>query len=242
MIFKKHCISRKRIFLVFLISLIYSCEEEVNLAFSEINILEEEKTIVEINIPNAEGQDLVSEKINSALLEFTNNVLNIDSEETLLDTFEEGIEQFNISFDNFINNLNEEAKREVSPWEAIIEGEVTYQSNNVISIAMNAYTNTGAAHGTSKVSFLNFDASTGEILDYNQFIDDKKDFQSFLIKYFKKEVGPIAYEDFKLPETIGLNDEGIVILYNVNEIPSYTDKLIEFNIPFEEVKSYLKRY
>ncbi|MDX1702330.1 MAG: hypothetical protein R3250_17005, partial [Melioribacteraceae bacterium] len=113
--------------------------------------------------------------------------------------------------------------------------------NNVISIALNAYMNTGAVHGTSKVSFLNFDASSGEILDYNQFIDDKNDFQNFLIGYFKKEVGPIADEDFKLPESIGLDDEGIIILYNINEIPSYTDQLIEFNIPFDEVKSYLKR-
>ena len=226
MIFNKFYINTKTIFLAFLISLFYSCEEEVKLVFSEMNLLEEKKTVVEINIPYAEGQELVSANINAELLEFTNSVLNNDPEEVLLDTFEKSIDQFNISYDRFISSINEEARQDLTPWEAIIEGEVTYQSNNVICIAMNAYMNTGAVHGTSKVSFLNFDASSGEILDYNQFIDDRNDFQNFLIEYFKKEVGPIADEDFKLPESIGLDDEGIIILYNINEIPYSTHELL----------------
>lgn len=242
MIFNKPYNNRKSFFLVCLIGLFCSCEEEINLAFSEINILEEKEAVVEINIPNAEGQNVISANINSELLEFTNNALNIDSDSNSGSTFEKGIEQFNSSYVSFKNNLGSELQQELTPWEAAIEGEVTYQSNNVICIAMNAYMNTGAIHGTSKITFLNFDASTGELLDYNQFINDKGDFRTFLISYFEKEVGPISDEDFKLPESIGLNDEGIIILYNLNEIPSYTDNLIEFDIPFDEVKSYLKRY
>ncbi len=242
MIFNKPYISKKSFFLALLIGLFCSCEEELSLAFSEINILEEKEAVVEINIPNAEGQDGVSDKINLELVAFTNNALNIDSVENNLDTYEKGVEQFNLSYDRFLNTLDEELRSEITPWEATVDGEVTYQSNNLICIAISTYLNTGAIHGTSKVSFLNFDATTGNLLDYNQFIDDKGDFKNFLKSYFTKEVGPISDEDFKLPESIGLNEEGIIILYNLNEIPTYTDNLLEFNIPLDEVKSHLKRY
>ena len=242
MIFNKTYINSKTIFLALLSGLLFCCEEEINLAFSEINILEEKETIVEINIPQAEGQDVVSTKINSELLEFTNNVLNIDSVEMQLDTFEKGIEQFNLSYISFTKNLKEELLSEITPWEAAVDGEVTYQSNNLICIAMTTYLNTGAVHGTSKVTFLNFDTSTGELLNYNKFIHDKLEFKKIIKPYFEKEVGAISEEDFRLPESIGLDDEGIIILYNKNEIPTYTDNLIEFSIPFDEIKSLLKVY
>lgn len=232
----------KTIGFVLSISLFLSCEEEVNLAFSEINILEEKDAIVEINIPKAEGQDEVSANINSDLLEFTNNALNIESDGNPGITIEKGIEQFNSSYIRFRNNLNSDLQPELTPWEASVEGEVTYQSNKVICIAMNTYLNTGGIHGVSKISFLNFDATTGKQLDYNQFVKDKDELKKFLKIYFEKEVESISFNDFKLPETIGLSDEGVIILYNVNEIPAYTDALTEFIVPFNEIESFLKVY
>ena len=222
----------KTIVFILTIGLFFSCEEEVNLAFSEINILEEEETSVEINIPIAEGDEMISKNINSALESFTNNALNIDSSNDVQDTFEESISQFNTSYSTFKNQMAEELQLELTPWEAGVDGEVTYQSNRVISIAMSTYLNTGGIHGTSKVSFLNFDAITGKQLHYDDFIKDKDELKKFLKFYFEKEVESISFDDFKLPETIGLSDEGVIILYNVNEIPSYTDQLTEFVVPF----------
>jgi hypothetical protein len=242
MIFNKTHISSKLFLLILLAGLMFCCEEEINLVFSEINILEEKEAVVEINIPQAESQDIVSSRINSELMEFTNNALNIDSVQGQLDSFEKGIEQFNLSYERFSNSLNEELQLEITPWEAAIDGEVTYQSHNLICIAMTTYLNTGAIHGSSKVTFLNFDASTGELLDYNAFVNDKAELLKMIKPYFEKEVGEISDENLKLPETIGLDDEGIIILYNTNEIPSYTDGLTEFKIPFNEIKSLLKVY
>ena len=230
----------KTIVFILTIGLFFSCEEEVNLAFSEINILEEEETSVEINIPIAEGDEMISKNINSALESFTNNALNIDSSNDVQDTFEESISQFNTSYSTFKNQMAEELQLELTPWEAGVDGEVTYQSNRVISIAMSTYLNTGGIHGTSKVSFLNFDAITGKQLHYDDFIKDKDELKKFLKFYFEKEVESISFDDFKLPETIGLSDEGVIILYNVNEIPSYTDQLTEFVVPFDEAERFLK--
>ena len=232
----------KTIVFILTISLFFSCEEEINLAFSEINVLEEKEATVEINIPKAEGDDTISKSINSVLDDFTNKALNIDSSNDVQDTFEKSLEQFNSSYLNFKNQMVEELQLELTPWEAGVDGEVTYQSNRVISIAMNTYLNTGGIHGISKVSFLNFDATTGKQLHYDEFIKDKDELKKFLKFYFEKEVESISFDDFKLPETIGLSDEGVIILYNVNEIPSYTDKLTEFIVPFDEIESFLKVY
>ena len=226
----------------FIICLFYSCEEENKIAFSEINILEENATVVEINIPKAEGSDVICKRINFALTSFVNNTLRIDSNQRINDSLQNNIRQFNDSYLKFQNELTEELKLEITPWEASIEGEVIYQSNNLICIAMNEYINTGGIHGALKVSFMNFDAKTGNQLDYNDFINDKEKLKKFLKSYFEKEVGSISNDDFKLPETIGISDEGVIILYNINEIPSYTDNLTEFTVPFNEVESFLKIY
>lgn len=232
----------KTIVFAIIIGLLFSCEEEINLAFSEINILEKKEATVEINIPKAEGDELISKSINSALQNYTNKALNIDSSNNVQDSFEKSIEQFNSSYVEFKNQMTTELQLELTSWEASVDGEVTHQSPNVICIAMNTYLNTGGIHGTSKISFLNFDATTGKQLDYNEFIKNKDGFKKFLKFYFEKEVESISFDNFKLPETIGLNDDGIIILYNINEIPSYTDKLTEFTIPFDEVNSFLKIY
>ena len=224
------------------IGLLFSCEEEENLVFSEINILEEKEATVEINIPKAEGNDAISKSINSTLEDFTNKALNIDSSNDSQDSFEKSIDQFNTSYLNFKNQMVEELQLELTHWEAGVDGEVTYQSNRVICIAMNTYLNTGGIHGTSKVSFLNFDAVTGKQLHYDEFIKDKGELKKFLKFYFEKEVESISFDDFKLPESIGLSDEGVIILYNRNEILSYTDTLTEFTVPFDEVERFLKLY
>jgi len=232
----------KSTFFAITICLLISCEEEVKMAFSEINILEEQETAIEINIPKAEGDNVISTSINSELEDYTNNALNIDSSNDTQDSFEKSIEQFNKSYLDFKNQMEEELQMELTPWEAGVDGEVTYQSNRVISIAMNTYLNTGSVHGTSRVSFLNFDAITGEQLHYDDFIKDKDELKKFLKFYFEKEVESISFDDFRLPETIGLSDEGVIILYNTNEIPSYTDTLTEFTVPFDEVERFLKVY
>ena len=232
----------KSLVFLFVFGMFLSCEEELYVTFTEINILEEKDAIVEINIPKAEGDNEIVNNINSVLENFTKTALSSDSITNSKDSFEEKIVQFNSSFLNFKNEMSDELKSELTPWEVSIEGEVIYQSNNLISISINKYLNTGGIHGSSKVSFLNFDSKTGNQLDYNDFITNKNELKKFLKSQFEKKVGSISLDDFKLPETIGISDEGVIILYNVNEIPSYIDKLTEFTVPFDEIERFLKVY
>ena len=49
-------------------------------------------------------------------------------------------------------------------------------------------------------------------------------------------------KDFQLPESIGFSDEGVIILYNPYEIASYSQGIIEFTIPYNEIDANLNLY
>ncbi len=135
-------------------------------------------------------------------------------------------------------------------WEALIDGEVTYQSPEITCIAVNSYLNTGGAHGNMNISFLNFNSQTGEILQIEDYIKNRKDFLKLVESHFDLEIEKKLDEDnfndyffgddFQLPENIGFSDEGIILLYNVYEIAPYSKGITEFTIPFEEVLQYIK--
>jgi len=46
--------------------------------------------------------------------------------------------------------------------------------------------------------------------------------------------------DFKLPKTIGFNEEGIIIFYNNFEFGALSKEPVEFTIPYVVANSYLK--
>jgi len=134
-------------------------------------------------------------------------------------------------------------------WEAQIEGEVTYQSPEITCVAINSYLNTGGAHGSMNISFLNFNSQTGELLKNDEFIKSN-DFLKLAKTYFRLEIEETLDkdsfndyfwgDDFHLPENIGFSDEGVILLYNVYEIAPYSEGITEFTIPFEKVLPYLR--
>lgn len=222
--------------------MLFSCEKDINLSFSEINLLVEKDAVVEINIPKIDDSNEVAANINQGIEDFVRKSLQMDSNDEVPKSIEESIVEFNSSYLDFKNKTPEGAKEKLMPWEASIEGEITYLSNQILCISMNKYLNTGGIHGTIKISFLNFDIETGKPLYYKDFITDEAALKAFLKPYLEKETESIIGDDYNLPETIGLNDEGVIILYNINEIPAITNSLVEFTVPFKEINSLLKIY
>ena len=64
----------------------------------------------------------------------------------------------------------------------------SYQSPEVICIAINGYTNTGGAHGNMNITLYNFDAQTGALLELNDIIKDVEGFSQVVKTHFKKEI------------------------------------------------------
>ncbi|MBT8267490.1 MAG: DUF3298 and DUF4163 domain-containing protein [Bacteroidia bacterium] len=225
----------------------FSCEEELHLTFSEVNSLIEEGAVVEINMPIANGEGVASKSINSTLDNHIANILNFSEDQSASLTMDEAIAIFQKAYSDFKIEMDENS----IPWEATFDGDLIYQSSEIICIAVNAYTNTGGAHGNMNITLFNFNAQSGKPLELKDLVNDEDEFTKIVESHFKKEIQGedeasmkdyFFGEGFHLPANIGFNDDGVLILYNVYEIASYANGITEFTIPFEDLISVLNSY
>lgn len=235
---------KKNLLLLIIFLVVFSCKEEISVSFTEVNSEYNENAIVEINIPSATGNSELSKSINKIVKIHIANILNFsedDSESVLL---KDALRKFDNEYKAFKNDFEESALM----WEATFDGEVTYQSSEVISIAITSYLNTGGAHGSMTVTFLNINPSTGELLTPDDVIANKSAFTNLAQHHFKASIQTsdnmifedyFFGEDFQLPENIGFNADGVTLFYNVYEIASYAVGITEFTIPYEEVAIHM---
>ncbi|MCK0108115.1 DUF3298 and DUF4163 domain-containing protein [Flavobacteriaceae bacterium S0825] len=226
-----------------LVLILFSCEEVTLVNFTETNNIFNENAIVELNIPKAEGTSTKAQTINKVVENHIANMLVFLEEPSDTLQLDYAIENFDLEYKSFKDGFGESAM----VWDASFDGEVTYQSPMLISIAINSYINSGGAHGNLNVTFFNFDASTGALLQFDDLFNDKEGLKEIVKTHFEEETkgSEINYffgEPFSLPANIGFNDEGIVCFYNVYEIASYADGITEFTVPFEDVEAYLNIY
>lgn len=236
----------KRIFFPFLtILLLWSCATEKALVFSESNTLYEDNAVIEINIPIAEGDSELAKAINSKIENHIANMLNFAEEPSESILLKDAIKNFDDNYKSFKNDFAESALI----WEATFDGEITYNSEHVISIAISSYSNTGGAHGNTNVTFYNFDKTTSKLMDINSIITDKEALKTLAKQYFQDNInkdGEFSYEDyffgegFQLPANIGFNDEGLILFYNPYEIAPYAMGITEFSIPYEKLDTALE--
>lgn len=226
-----------------LVLILFSCEEVTLVNFTETNNIYKDNAIVELNIPKAEGSSTKAQAINKVVENHIANMLVFLEEPSDTLQLDYAIKTFDSEYKSFKDGFGESAM----VWDASFDGEVTYQSPVLISIAINSYINSGGAHGNLNVTFFNFDASTGELLQFDDLFNDKEGLKEIVKTHFEEETkgSEINYffgEPFSLPANIGFNDEGIVCFYNVYEIASYADGITEFTVPFEDVEAYLNMY
>lgn len=218
-----------------------SCEIKSNsLSFEEETITTPTNQIVQITIPLAKGNEDVSKKINRKIKAIIAQSLAIGDPDKEIFSLETQIDSFNIQYQNF----KEEFPDPPIVWEAQIDGETLYQSDEIITIALTIYTNTGGAHGISTISFVNFDTLSGEPLSTLDIFNNVSAVHDISKQYFfdeikGKENDYFDTNEFELPANVGFSDEGIVFLYNVYEIAPYSMGITEFTVPFEKLETYL---
>ena len=157
------------------------------------------------------------------------------------------------SFKNGYLELQELYDDETTAWEAKIDGTVTFEDDNILTIALNSYLFTGGAHGYISKRFLNFNKKKGVELENWQLFIDEEDFRVFAEAVFREKQQipkdkPINHtgfmfeqDSFYLPENIGFTKDGLKLLYNPYEVASYADGAIEILISHEAVKKYLTK-
>jgi hypothetical protein len=226
--------------LIWCFLILFSCKEEQKITFDEVNISSDNNSIVDVNIPEAIGNSTIADRINSEIEQTIISELHIGNRDDITSkTIKESILNFNNEYQSFVKNFPESE----SIWEAQIDGEVMYQSSEVISIALTTFINTGGATGILNITFLNFDSESGKRLENNQLINNLKAFKTLAVPYFNDAIAdqdvPLDALQFKLPANIGYSEDGLVLLYNIQDISPYLNDILEFAIPFEDVQELL---
>lgn len=241
----------KNLFPCFLLMIaLWGCKNEEQLAFEPQEIRSENCTNcpeVIINIPKALNKDPLSETINNALKEEVLSLLIYD-DQMEVSTIEEAI----ISFNNGYLELKNLYPDEPIGWEAKIDGALTYEDKNILTIQVDSYSFTGGAHGISTTRFLNFDKNKALEMEVGELFIDPMEFQAFAEAKFRDQENIPAtesinstgfmFEDdaFYLPQNIGFTKEGLKLIYEQYEVASYADGPIILTLPYKEINPFLR--
>ena len=225
--------------------MLFACDEDVTISFTEQSIEKTENAKITINYPKAEGNEAVADRINKTVENFLANEINMSEKRDKNLSLEEAVEGFDTEYKEFKIDFNDSTQE----WEALIESEINFESDYIICIVVKSYLDTGGAHGNSHISFLNFDKKTGKRLMQTDIINDSEGLKNIAKPYLERATKSLSNDEevqdlffgeaFQLPETIGFNSKGMVLLYNVYEIASYAQGVTEFTIPYEEAKPFL---
>ncbi len=232
--------NKKSLLIISFIFIAMACKKEVNITFSEISFTTNNNSIVSVNLPNASGNKDISNLINSEIQRVAIAALHIGDPDNITSaSIKESITAFSQEFESFKNDFPEANQL----WEAQIDGDVMFESKDIISIAITSYTNTGGAHGNLTISILNFNAKTGERITNTQLFKNEAAFKSVAKTYFNNAVKDktLLFSDqtFTLPANIGYSEDGLILLYNTYEIAPYSSGIIEFTIPYTQINALL---
>jgi len=229
---------------------LFSCENDSKPTIEQLHV-ENEKCAacpnIQINVPKMLSDAQIAKTINSSIEKELIYSLNFE-EKNEIKTLDSAIQSFTKSYQDLQKQFNDEAVN----WEAKINGIVTYQDLNIITIKLDAYIFTGGAHGYNAITFLNFDKQTGLKLNSTDLFNDIDRFVTLSEVVFKKQekipsndaindTGFMFEENlFALPQNLGYTKDGIQLIYNQYEIASYADGSIELLIPYKEANLFLK--
>jgi len=202
---------------------------------------------VKIVIPEASNIPVVADSINKKIFNTVRGIVYFGEKPSDGKTYEEVM----TAFINSYEQLKEEHEDERPGWEAKIDANVDYTSENILNIKLKNYTFTGGAHGYEGIRSLIFDKKTGKSLERNDFLKDTVNFKILAEKKFREKYKipadkPInstglmfIKEVFELPQTFFFTNKGLLLYYNTYEIASYAEGAKELLIPYQELEKYL---
>ncbi|MFT4848562.1 MAG: hypothetical protein ACI83B_001094 [Sediminicola sp.] len=246
----------QNIFILLLFLNLIGCKDEVPLNFSTESFTEETFDIcqtvscpeITINYIKAVGDKSISEKINLEIINYITTALNIGEDssskaKTINDAASGFIKVARLHAADFPDMSAE--------YFAEINISDLHFSAELVSIEMHQYFYTGGAHGSGNTIFLNINPKTGTKIPSEALFKNSIDFTSFAENKFREankissneSINSTGFwfddESFYLPNTIGLTETSLILLYNQYEIASYAEGPVELKIPLEQVKEYL---
>ena len=234
---------------LFFLAVIVSCQDSSDITFETLTLANtrcKECPEVSIEVPNALGNNKLAKSINLTLQEEVISKLTFDDEITA-ETIPEAID----SFTNGYFELKKIYPDEIIGWKAKINGMVTYEDNELLTIELQSYLFTGGAHGYGSTNFLNFNKKRGKEMEDWELFEDKEGFEQYAETQFRLQQNipvnnPInstgfmfEKNHFYLPENIGFTEKGLKLLYNQYEVASFADGPIELTLPYKDIQKFL---
>ncbi|WP_224484164.1 DUF3298 and DUF4163 domain-containing protein [Robertkochia aurantiaca] len=229
--------------------LFLACNTEKNISFNEYLLEDpacESCARVSLKFPKTDGGSRKERKIDHNVTEWVTSILAATSSKEP-GSVEQAAETFRKSYERVKGDFPEYQHS----WEGQIEGSVCYQNSDILAICMNTYFYTGGAHGISNTYYLFFDKATGDRMKAEQLFKDHKEFEKLAEQKFRAhyKIAPDAplnksgfmfnNDRFHLPETIGINGNGLKLIYNPYEVAPYSEGQIVIDIPFAETGDLL---
>lgn len=245
--FNKSLQTLKKLSFLFIIALVISsCNKDVKLKFEPQKIEKSTDASIVINYPKAIGTKSVAEKINQHIEHIIANDINMAETQENDISVSDAVSQFDQEYKSFKKDFQDSSQK----WEVKVDGEVLYESAEVICVSLETYTDTGGAHGNGRTTYLNFNPETGALLTQKDIINNSEKFKKIAEKAFKDQSKPkdddetiedfFFGEDFQLPSNIGFTKNGLVLLYNNYEIASYAQGITEIVLPYNQISDLLK--
>ena len=134
-------------------------------------------------------------------------------------------------------------------YELYIDYKLTYNKNNVISIPMNVYEFTGGAHGMTYLNSYNYNLINGKKLKLSDIFKENIDYKKIIDNYIKYVIkknpdiyfqGNNGFKGIKEEQSFYIEDDGIVIYFDLYEIAPYYVGIPKFKIKYDEFIKYFK--
>lgn len=140
-------------------------------------------------------------------------------------------------------------------WDYEGSGDTLLISTKVISIYYQVYSFTGGAHGNSNITYLNFNAQTGDLLKLTDMVSDTTALKKIAELKFEKTQKEFAKDNdfeydrasyfwekpFYLPANIAVTKTGLLFMYNPYEAAAYAYGPISFDLTWQELGTIAKK-
>ena len=134
-------------------------------------------------------------------------------------------------------------------YELYIDYKLTYNKNNIISIPMNIYEFTGGAHGMTYLNSYNYNLINGKKLKLSDIFKENIDYKKIIDNYIKYVIkknpdiyfqGNDGFKGIKEEQSFYIENDGIVIYFDLYEIAPYYVGIPKFKIKYDEFIKYFK--
>lgn len=145
-----------------------------------------------------------------------------------------------------------ESKKQDYPfraYEVYVDYTVTYNKECILSLYFNKYQYTGGAHGMTNREADTWDLSKAEKIDLKDlYVGEDRSLADYFVNEINRQIkvnidaGNNYYfenyeelvKEYFNPRNFYINEEGVVIFYQLYEIGPYVSGIMTFTIPYEE--------